>query len=191
MFDRLFEARTKISERGKGACEHCRRRALSSDCRAEQLADTGREGHRQRAIPSFAPSTAALNQPNVADEVVLRVQAETIHDFLLITQVARASGARQCPLAPSAGAGGRRAGRPGGGLETADDGRGGRRAGGGSRQGVGRACIARYALTAMSYQRPMIHFAPTTVCQTATNSTVRTMMAASRAIESRTPSSSR
>ena len=76
-------------------------------------------------------------------------------------------------------------------VETAGEGRGGRRAGGGSRQGVGRACIARYALTAMSYQRPMIHFAPTTVCQTATNSTVRTMMAASRAIESRTPSSSR
>ncbi len=41
------------------------------------------------------------------------------------------------------------------------------------------------------YQRSMIHFPPTTICQTAAVATVSTMTAASKAIESRTPSSSR
>jgi hypothetical protein len=41
------------------------------------------------------------------------------------------------------------------------------------------------------YQRPTIHFAPRTVSQTATSSTVSTMTATSRAIKSRSPSSSR
>jgi hypothetical protein len=43
----------------------------------------------------------------------------------------------------------------------------------------------------MSYQRPEIHFAPRIVSQTAANSTASTMTLASRAIESRSPSSSR
>jgi hypothetical protein len=41
------------------------------------------------------------------------------------------------------------------------------------------------------YQRLMIHFAPTTISQTAAVATANTMTAASKAIESRTPSSSR
>ena len=43
----------------------------------------------------------------------------------------------------------------------------------------------------ISYQRPKIHFAPRIVSQTAANSTASTMTLASRAIESRSPSSSR
>ena len=41
------------------------------------------------------------------------------------------------------------------------------------------------------YQRSMIHFAPPTICQTAAVATTNTMTAASKAIESRIPSSSR
>ena len=44
---------------------------------------------------------------------------------------------------------------------------------------------------AKSYQRPLIHFAPRIVSQTAAPAAVITMTAASRAIESRSPSSSR
>ena len=43
----------------------------------------------------------------------------------------------------------------------------------------------------LSYHRPTIHFAPRTVSQTAINSIVSTTPASSRAIESRSPSSSR
>ena len=43
----------------------------------------------------------------------------------------------------------------------------------------------------ISYQRLMIHFAPTSICQTAAVATVSTMMAASKAIERGAPSSSR
>jgi ABC-type antimicrobial peptide transport system permease subunit len=49
----------------------------------------------------------------------------------------------------------------------------------------------RFDISAMSYQRSTIHFAPTTISQTPAAATVVTMTAASEAIESRTPSSSR
>lgn len=45
--------------------------------------------------------------------------------------------------------------------------------------------------TAMIYQRSAIHCAPTTISQTPIVATVITITAASKAIESRTPSSSR
>ena len=45
--------------------------------------------------------------------------------------------------------------------------------------------------TATRYQRSMIHFTPTTISQIAIVATDSTITAASKAIESRTPSSSR
>jgi hypothetical protein len=51
--------------------------------------------------------------------------------------------------------------------------------------------LSRGRAIAMSYQRPMIRSAPRTVSQTTTNTVVSTMTAASRAIASKIPSSSR
>jgi hypothetical protein len=56
-----------------------------------------------------------------------------------------------------------------------------------------RQCVQRKSADRLtiSYQRLMIHFAPTNICQTAAVATVSTMMAATKAIERRAPSSSR